>query len=132
MRPIAAVVSFVALGLMLSQHAEGSGSQPAAAVPAQIVNDKGSPLGCLAIVGKPLAATCQPCPPLWLGGPTVRCLAVARYYADRSRSSQTKSGFPSPAGKLPRTGWLARCPGLPTLAMQSPGAQLADLVCGKP
>jgi len=31
--------------------------------------------GCLMIVGKPTPPTCLPCPPLWLGGPTIRCVS---------------------------------------------------------
>src|SRR5207247_8953369 len=37
--------------------------------------DKVSPPGCLVIVGESTPPTCLPCPPLWLGGPTIRCVA---------------------------------------------------------
>jgi hypothetical protein len=34
-----------------------------------------SPTGCVEIVGKPLMRECLPCPPLWLGDPSIRCVA---------------------------------------------------------
>jgi hypothetical protein len=37
-------------------------------------SDETSPPGCVVVVGEPTPTTCLPCPPLWLGGPTVRCV----------------------------------------------------------
>jgi|SRR2546422_5103145 len=37
--------------------------------------DEVSPPGCLIIVGEPTPPKCLPCPPPWLGGPTIRCVA---------------------------------------------------------
>src|SRR2546428_4796804 len=57
--------------------------------------DEVSPPGCLVIVGEPTPATCLPCPPLWFGGPTVRCV---------SRLDSGRGSYPTK---------FATCPGVP-------------------
>src|SRR5438128_3210345 len=56
----------------------GFGASLGAAAPSRLIPHAGddvSPPGCLVIVGEPTPATCLPCPPLWLGGPTIRRVA---------------------------------------------------------
>jgi hypothetical protein len=42
------------------------------------VTDDMSPPGCLQVIGQPAPTRCDPCPPLWLGGPSVRCISHAQ------------------------------------------------------
>src|SRR5438034_9376145 len=69
----------VKLGIVIASLAVFSfGSSLGAAAPNQSslqATDKVSPPGCLVIVGESTPPTCLPCPPLWLGGPTIRCVA---------------------------------------------------------
>src|SRR5438067_6092481 len=100
----------VKLGIVIASLAVFSfGSSLGAAAPNQSslqATDKVSPPGCLVIVGESTPPTCLPCPPLWLGGPTIRC--VAR--------------LPSAVGSFTRTRddrdggfWFAACAGVPLL-----------------
>jgi len=76
----------------------GFGNSLAAAAPNRSIShavDEVSPPGCLIIVGKPTPQTCLPCPPLWLGGPSIRCV----------------SRLPSAAGSFPYR--VAACLGAP-------------------
>lgn len=164
MRQVGAVVSFVALALLFSQHAVLGQSQPSTTPPApigapgapyhlssgalphgqllRVRTDEQSPPGCLAITGKPVPPTCEPCPPLWLGGPTIRCItllrfkeesrgwALASYYAGEALVSGTGSTHPGATRTLWGTGWLAACPGVPTLPKQWLSARLGAWICG--
>ena len=69
----------VKLGIVIASLAVFSfGSSLGAAAPNQSslqATYKVSPPGCLVIVGESTPLTCLPCPPLWLGGPTIRCVA---------------------------------------------------------
>lgn len=66
-------------------------------------DEKSSPPGCVQIVGKPAPSTCLPCPPLWLGGPTVRCVAPVTGTAE----------FQFPVARSAVIANLPPCPGLP-------------------
>jgi len=76
-------------------------------------SDKLSPPGCLVLVGKPPPAACLPCPPLWLGGPTIRCVLELR-------APQSVSHRPP----------IATCPGVPLLLSPAVGSRLNGRLCG--
>ena len=126
MRQVAAVVSFLALALVLVPHAVLGQSQSSTVPPTSIGapgTDEQSPPGCLAIAGKPLPRTCEPCPPLWFGGPTVRCITHLRF-------KEESGGKPGVARNSRDASWLRACPGVPTLPIESPSARLGAWICG--
>jgi len=67
-KPVAVVTSPVRIspGAVVKKHLRHLG----------VPSDSLSPPGCLRIVGQAAPASCMPCPPLWLGGPTVQCISV--------------------------------------------------------
>jgi hypothetical protein len=118
---VAGTVAFLVMQLLLSQSDKGaaSGAAPPASVKANTGSlDDWSPPGCVEVVGAPAFSKCYPCPPLWLGGPTIRCIAkpsAAVHFAPPAL------GFGVLLGR--------RCPGLPRWALGSGDAMLVTRLC---
>ncbi|HEY9289344.1 MAG TPA: hypothetical protein VIT43_15125 [Candidatus Dormibacteraeota bacterium] len=119
---VSAAATLVALQLLLSQSDGGAASPAHAAATAGMsasADDAWSPPGCVEIVGAPAFSKCEPCPPLWLGGPTIRCVLK-----------------PSPSTRLVPAGVELgvllgrRCPGLPRWAIGAGEALLVTRLCG--
>src|SRR2546426_569269 len=80
--------------------------------------DEVSPPGCLIIVGEPTPPKCLPCPPPWLGGPTIRC--VARLPSDAGLFSYRSAACLGPASDRNRR------PGLVALLHRHPAERLGS------
>lgn len=111
----------VGLQLLLSQSETGAASStpPAGAITWGTARlDESGPRGCVQVVGAPPFPGCEPCPPLWLGGPTIRCLSKPSPVV---RFAPPALGFGVLVGR--------RCPGLPRWVLGSGDAMLATRLC---
>lgn len=120
---VAAAVVLAGLQLLLSQSETGAA---AAAGSIASTNTNASahsvnawdPPGCVQIVGAPPFPSCEPCPPLWLGGPTIRCIVKP---SPAIRFAPPALGFGVLVGR--------RCPGLPRWAMGAGDSMLVTRLC---
>jgi len=80
--------------------------------------DDSNPPGCLSIVGKPPPTSCLPCPPLWLGGPSVLCTLRLpnTYRASRQAKVMLCLGVPT----MLRPDLRAKMPGLQCSPFEPP------------
>lgn len=117
----AGVGALLGLQLLLSQSDTGAAAVSGATATTGSVTrgaDAWSPPGCVEIIGAPAFSRCYPCPPLWLGGPTIRCIVNP---SPAVRFAPPALGFGVLVGR--------RCPGLPRWAMGAGDSMLVTRLC---